>query len=207
MSSPPVGPPPPGPTPSAPDQAGPAHSPRSGAHRPRRPLWHEILPALIVLLAVAAVVIGVFALKDSVLGSGSTSSSGGPSVPGDDDNQAVAPTAPTSGASASRTATHSTTSSPPAPTVNHSQSVQVLNATSRTGLAKGAAGKLSGKGWKASSGGNQSGYAGGTTVFYAKASQKATAQAVAKDLGGYPVRLSSAYGSGVVVVLGSDYQS
>jgi hypothetical protein len=204
VSYPPAGPPPTGPAP-APGRAGPAHSPRSGAHRPRRPLWHEILPALVVLLAVAALVIGIFALKDSVLGSSSTSSSGS-SVPGDDDNQPAAPTAPTSGPSASATASHSP-SSTPAPTVNRAVQVHVWNATSRSGLAKGAATKLSGTGWNASSAGNQSGYTGGTAVFYAKPSLKATAKAVAKDLGGYPARLSSAYGSGVVVVLGSDYQS
>jgi hypothetical protein len=163
------------------------------------------VPALVVLVAVIALVIGIVVLKDSVLGSSSTSSSG-PSVPGPDDNQPAAPTAPTSGPSATATASHSP-SKTAAPTVNHSVQVHVWNATSRTGLAKGAAGKLSGKGWTASSAGNQTGYTGGTTVFYAKASLKLTAKAVAKDLGGYPARLSSAYGSGVVVILGSDYQS
>jgi hypothetical protein len=163
------------------------------------------VPALVVLVAVAAVVIGIFALKDSVLGSSSTSTSG-PSVPGDDDNQPAAPTAPTSGPSATATASPST-SRTPAATVNRDVQVHVWNATSRTGLAKGAAGDLSGKGWKASSAGNQSGYTGGTAVFYAKASLKLTAKAVAKDLGGYPARLSATYGSGVVVVLGSDFPS
>ena len=161
------------------------------------------MPALVVLVAVIALVIGIFTLKDSVLGSGSTSSTG-PSVPGDD-NQPAAPTAPTS-TGASATATNSAPTSA-APTVNHNVLVHVWNATSRTGLAKGAAGKLVGKGWKASSAGNENGYTGGTAVFYAKASLKLTAKAVAKDLGGYPARLSSTYGSGVVVVLGSDYQS
>jgi LytR cell envelope-related transcriptional attenuator len=162
------------------------------------------VPALVVLVAVIALVIGIFTLKDSVLGSGSTSTSG-PSVPGDDDNQPAAPTAPTS-TGATATATNSAPTSA-VPTVNRDVQVHVWNATSRTGLAKGAADKLGGNGWKASSAGNENGYTGGTAVFYAKASLKLTAKAVAKDLGGYPARLSSTYGSGVVVVLGPDYQS
>jgi LytR cell envelope-related transcriptional attenuator len=166
-------------------------------------VWHDVLPALVVLLAVAALVIGVFALKDSVLGSSSTSSSG-PSVPGDDD-QPAAPTAPTSTATSSATATQGP-SSPPAATVDHSVRVHVWNATDRTGLAKGAAAKLGGQDWKADSAGNKAGYTSGTAVYYAKASLRATAKAVAKDLGGYPARLSSAYGPGVTVILGSDYQ-
>ena len=87
-------------------------------------------------------------------------------------------------------------------------SVHVWNGTSRTGLAAGAAGKLTGQGWKASSAGNQQGYSSGTTVYDAKASLRATAKAVAKALGGYPVQQSTAYGStGVVVVLGANYQA
>jgi LytR cell envelope-related transcriptional attenuator len=202
-AGPPTGPPPAGPA-AVTGRAGPAHSPRSGAHRPRRPLWHEIVPGLVVLLAVTALVFAVFALKDSVLGSSSTSSSG-PSGPSVQDNQPAAPTAPTSGPSAGATASRSAPSTA-APTVNRSVHLHVWNSTSRTGLAKGAVGKLSGKGWQASSAGNRTGYAGGTAVFYAKASLKLTAKAVATDLGGYPARLSAAYGSGVVVILGSDYR-
>jgi LytR cell envelope-related transcriptional attenuator len=164
-----------------------------------------VLPALVVLLAVLALVVGVFALKDSVLGSSSTSSSGS-SVPGDDDNQPAAPTAPTSTATSTPSATATNTAANPAPTVDHEVKVHVWNATDRTGLAKGAATKLSGQDWTADSAGNKSGYTSGTAVYYAKASLRATAKAVAKDLGGYPARLSSSYGSGVVVILGSDYQ-
>lgn len=190
------------------ERGGPAHSPRSGAHRPRRPLWHDIAPTLVVLVAVLALVVGVFLLKDSVLGSSSTSSSG-PSVPGDDDQQSPAPTAPASTGTPSGSPSSSATSTASsAPTVNKNVRVHVWNATSRSGLAAGAASKLTGKGWRASSAGNQSGFGGGTTVYYTKASLRVTAKAVAKALGGYPVKQSTAYGStGVVVVLGSDYQA
>jgi cytoskeletal protein RodZ len=198
---------PPGPPPGA-GRPGPSHPPRSGAHRPRRPLWHDILPAAVVLVAVLALVFGFYQLKDSVLGTTSNSTSDTPDTSAQDD-QPNAPTAPlTTSPSATSTASPSRTSSPPPPvqTVNHDVRVKVYNATSRTGLAKGAAGKLGGAGWKASSAGNQTGFGGSTTVYYTRATLRATAKAIAKDLGGYPVKLSTAYGSsGVVVILAGDY--
>ncbi len=91
----------------------------------------------------------------------------------------------------------------------HSTRISVYNATSRSGLARGATGKLTGAGWtRATTGGNKTGYTGSTTVFYPSSGLRATAQAVAKDLGGYAVQESTQYGSsGLTVVLGSDYQS
>ncbi len=197
--------------------SGPSHAPRSGAHRPRRPIWHDVLPAVVVLLAVGALIFGIYQLKDSVLGSSSTSSSG-PDPGSDDDNQPAAPTGPTTTGSGSATTSGKPTSSPTksvSPTstatptvVDRAATVKVYNSTSRTGLAKGAAAKLDGRGWShAGSAGNQHGFGGSTTVFYAKAAQRATARAVAKDLGGYAVQQSSSYGSGIVVVLANDYQS
>jgi hypothetical protein len=150
-------------------------------------------------------VIGVFALKDSVLGSSSTASSGA-APPADEDQQGPAPTAPTS--STATTSPSSTATAKATPTVNKAARVHVWNGTGRTGLAAGAATKLSGKGWNASSAGNQSGYGGRTTVYYPRPALLPTAKAVARALGGYPVKLSTAYGSsGVIVVLGSDYQA
>ena len=90
--------------------------------------------------------------------------------------------------------------------INRAARVTVYNSTSRTGLAKGAASKLSGDGWRASSGGNQTGFNGSTTVYYTRPALRATAKAIAKDLGGYPVKQSTAYGStGVIILLASDY--
>jgi hypothetical protein len=163
-------------------------------------------------VAVLAVVLAFFQLKDSVLGSASTGSSGS-SDPGPDDQQSAAPTAPvTTSPTTKPTATSTASPSSPsssatsvAPSVNRKATVTVLNSTSRSGLAKSAAGKLSGAGWRASSGGNQS-FSGSTTVFYTQDRLKATAQAIAKDLGGYPVKQSTAYGSsGVFVILAGDY--
>jgi hypothetical protein len=165
----------------------------------------------VVLLAVVALVFGIFQLKDSVLGSGNTATSG-PVDSGDPDPQATAPTAPVSttakpSASTTPTKTVTPSSSTTTATVDHAVRIKVYNSTSRTGLAKGAASKLSGQDWNADSAGNKS-FSGSTTVYYPKASLKATAKAIAKDLGGYPVKESTAYGSsGVVVILASDYSS
>ena len=92
--------------------------------------------------------------------------------------------------------------------VIHSTKISVFNATSRSGLAKGATVKLTAAGWtRASTGGNKTGFTGSTTVFYPTSALKATAKAAAKDLGGYSYAESSAYSSsGLTVILGSDYQ-
>jgi cytoskeletal protein RodZ len=189
------------------NRPAPGHSPRSGAHRPRRPLWHDILPLAVVAVAVIALVVGIFELKDSVLGGTSAATtSNGPS----DDNGAPAPTTPTSSRTASATATSTAgASATTSATVSHSTRISVYNATSHTGLARGATTKLSGAGWtRATTGGNKTEYTGSTTVFYPSSSLRATARAVAADLGGYAVEQSTQYGSsGLTVILGSDYQS
>jgi hypothetical protein len=166
----------------------------------------------VVLLAVVALVFGILQLKDSVLGSGNTASSG-PVDSGDPDPQATAPTAPvatTTKPSASSTPTKTVTPSSSTTTtaaINHAVKIKVYNSTSRTGLAKGAASKLSGQDWNADSAGNKT-FSGSTTVYYPKASLKATAKAIAKDLGGSAIKESTAYGSsGVVVILAGDYSS
>jgi hypothetical protein len=192
-------------------------TPRSGAHRPRRPLWHDLLPVVVVVVAVLALAIGAFELKDSVLGTGSSPSSGNA---GDEDpGQGAAPTAPTStSATSSATSTKTHTSSPTSTaspsssatgaTVNHALAFQVLNSTNRSGLAAKATSKLKSAGWKARNGGNERRFSSPTTVYYGKASLAATAQAIAASLGGYRVHLTSTYGpNAVTVVLGSNYSS
>jgi LytR cell envelope-related transcriptional attenuator len=190
--------------PGAPDRLSATHSSRSGAHRPRRPVWHDLLPLTVIALAVVALAIGIFELKDSVLGgtSGATTGNGpvdDPNGPAANPTGSATQTAP---ASPSPTSTASATSA----VVSHSVKVSIFNATSRSGLAKGATTKLSDAGWThATTGGNKT-YSGATTVFYPTAGLKATAKAVAQDLGGYAVEQSSAYGSaGLTVLLGSDY--
>jgi hypothetical protein len=167
-----------------------------------------VLPIGVVVLAVIALAVGVYLLKDSVLGG--TSAVTANNGPVDDPNGP--PASPTG--SGTRTSTPAGTTSPSvSPTatsapVSHSIKISVFNATSRTGLAKGATSKLTAAGWtSATTGGNKTGYSGSTTVFYPTAALKATAKAVAQDLGGSAVQQSSAYGSsGLTVILGSDYQ-
>jgi hypothetical protein len=163
---------------------------------------------VVVLVAVVALVLGFFQLKDSVLGSSSTGSTSSVDTGAEDPGQGTAPTAPVTTSPTTKpsaTPTSGATRTATTPAVNHKARVTVLNSTSRTGLAKGAASRLSAAGWRASSGGNQS-FSGSTTVFYPQDRLRATAQAIAKDLGGYPVRKSTAYGSiGVIVILGNDY--
>jgi hypothetical protein len=160
---------------------------------------------------VVALVVGIFELKDSVLGGTSAvTTSNGPS----DDNGVPAPTTAshTPSATATGTAGSSGTSSATSSAtarVSHSTRISVFNGTSRSGLARGATTKLTGAGWtRATTGGNKTSFSGSTTVFYPSSALRATARAVAADLGGYAVQQSTQYGSsGLTVVLGSDYQS
>jgi cytoskeletal protein RodZ len=200
-------------SPTAP--AGPSHTPRSGAHRPSRPLWQDLLPIIVVVVAVIALVIAVFQIQGSLFGSSSGTSSTVSDPGADDPGQGNAPTAPTSTTKTTKGTASPTTSktSPSSPTttsspVDHGVSIKVYNSTSRTGLAKGAAGKLVSAGWShAGSGGNKT-FSGNTTVFYPSSSQAATAKAIAKSLGGYAVQQSSAYGSSsITVILSGDFQS
>jgi hypothetical protein len=196
--------PPPGPT-------GAPTAQRSGAHRPRRPVWHDAVPALVVVVLLAALVFGVFELR-STFDSGTTSSSG--PLPPDDDNPPSATSTHTSTATKTHTSTSTTSPTSSATTtsgtVDKGLTISVYNATSRSGLAFGAAGVLRRAGWTSKVGGNETRFTPpGTTVYYGRAALKATAQAVEQSLDGpYRIHESATYGSGAVsVVLGSDYNS
>ena len=182
---------------------------RSGAHRPHRSPLLEVLPVLLVLLAVLGVGVGVWQLNRST--ASTVAASGGPA------DGAGAGTDPTTSATPTA-ATPSTTpstkpSTKPVPTstttatsggVDRAAAVSVLNSTKRSGLARRAASALRADGWSVTTG-NERGQAPPTTVFYADSGQQATAQAVADDLGGSPaVEQSSEYRS-ITVVLGDDY--
>lgn len=199
--------PPPG---TPPGRAATPTAQRSGAHRPRRPIWHDAVPAAVVLVLLAALVFGVYELKGT-FDSGTTSSQSGP-LPPDDDNPPTATSTHTSTATKTHTSTNSPTSSATttSSTVDKSLTISVYNATSRSGLAASAAGVLSRAGWKSKVGGNETRFTPpGTTVYYGSAALKATAQAVEKSLDGpYRIHQSATYGTGAVsVVLGSDYTS
>ena len=182
---------------------------RSGAHRPHRSPLLEVLPVLLVLLAVLGVGVGVWQLNRST--ASTVAASGGPADgagAGTDPTTSATPTAATP--STKPSTKPSTTSVPTSTTtatsggVDRAVAVSVLNATKRSGLARRAASALRADGWSVTTG-NERGQAPPTTVFYADSDQQATAQAIADDLGGSPaVEQSSEYRS-ITVVLGDDY--
>ncbi len=173
---------------------------RRGAHRPGGLGPAGALPWLVAAIAIIAIV------------AWATGWWGGTGQPRAGSNTVSAgPSATTSGTrspspSGSRT---SPAASPPNPTgtVDRTRAVTVLNSTGRAGLAAGAADTLRRAGWAIRSTGNSN--AGGpTTVYYGRASLRATAAAVAADLGASAqVRESADFGSSrITVVLGADYQ-
>jgi cytoskeletal protein RodZ len=195
------------------DPFGPATPTRTGAHRARRGVWVELLPTAAVLLAVVLIGLGAWALTRSTastIQSSGTVDVGSPS-------QGTAPTAPTSGSpsptasatpsSSAGTPTSQTASSPPAGSVDRSTPVTVLNATRTSGLAGSVAATLRTSGWTVPTTDNYRRAQPPTTVYYATADQRATAQAVADDVGGDPrVQQSSEFGPDrITVVIGSDY--
>ena len=195
-----------------PDQLRIPDRQRSGAHRPHRSPLLEVVPAVLVLLAVLGVGVGVWQLDRST--ASTVAASGGPADNAGAGEDSTASPSPTSGgsptATASTTATASGTATqsaaPTSGVVDRAVALSVLNATNRGGLAGRAARALRATGWSVTTG-NERGQQPPTTVFYAASEQQATAQAVADDLGGSPaVQQSSQYGSDrITVVLGDDY--
>lgn len=181
-------------------------SSRSGAHRPRRAPWRDFVPTVAVLLAVGLIGLGAWALTRSTA---STITSSGTDDSGSTSQNTAGPTAPTTTGTGSVSSLPSTpaTSSPPTAAVDRSTPVTVLNATRTSGLAASVAESLRSSGWTVPTTDNYRRSRPPTTVFYSSAEQRATAQAVADDVGGDPqVTRSSEFGSGgITVVIGSDY--
>lgn len=178
---------------------------RSGAHRPHRSPLLEVLPVLLVLLAVLGVGVGVWQLNRST--ASTVAASGGPADgagAGADPTTSAAPTATTPSTTPSTTSVPTSTATATSGGVDRAVTVSVLNATKRSGLARRAASALRAGGWAVTTG-NERGQSPPTTVFFLDTDQQATAQAIADDLGGSPaVEQSSAYRS-ITVVLGDDY--
>lgn len=172
-------------------------SERRGAHRPAGLGPSSAIPWLVAAVAIVAIV--VYA-SGWVAGSGTPASS----------TVAAGPSA-TTGATAKQpgtaTAPGSAAPTTPAAAADRTVAVSVLNSTSTSGLAAKGATRLKTAGWSIRSTGNYRGTVPGTTVFYGQASLRATAQAVAADLGVGTVSESAQFGSKrVTVVLGGDFQ-
>lgn len=183
---------------------------RTGAHRPHRGPWRDIGPVVAVLVAVVVIGLGAWALTRSTA---STIQSSGTDDAGSVSQGTPPPTAPTTGSTAG-TASATTsggagspTSSTPTSSVDRSIPVTVLNATRTSGLAASVAATLRSSGWTVPTTDNYRKAQPPTTVYYADPAQRATAQAVAKDVGGDPrVTQSAEFDAGrITVVIGADY--
>lgn len=180
---------------------------RRGAHRARMSPLIASLP----IIAVAAVVVAVIALAwtlfgGTLFGGGSDATSASTVTP-----QATTTGSATASASGSAQATETapTTSASAVAEVDKTVGVTVLNSTRTSGLAKKATTALQGKGWTNAKFSYDSATSHTTSVVYfAKSSQKDTAQALVDDLGvGSAKQSSSMATKGITVVLGTDYVS
>lgn len=172
-------------------------SERRGAHRPAGSGPTSAIPWLVAAVAIVAIVVYASGWFDGASAPAASTVKPGPS----------ASAGRTGKASATAKASASTSPSTPAAAADRTLAVTVLNSTSTSGLAAKGAARLKTAGWTIRSTGNYRGGVSGTTVFYGKASLRATAQAVAADLGSGAVTESGDFGSSrVTVVLGADFQ-
>ncbi|WP_088281542.1 LytR C-terminal domain-containing protein [Kineosporia sp. A_224] len=192
----------------------PVEASRRGAHRAR---VSPLLGALPVV-AVAVVVVGVVLLAWTLFGgSGGGTTTAEPA--GGVSSAAVQPSAskpatkpapaktPSPAASEPSQEPTQEPSSAPASTVDKTLKIVVRNSTSTGGLARGAASKLTAKGWTINGIPDNYRPTIPSTVFYADDSQKASALAVAKVLSIDLVKQDADMASkGITAVLGSDYQ-
>lgn len=191
----------------------PVEASRRGAHRAR---VSPLLGALPVV-AVAVVVVGVVLLAWTLFGGsggGTTTAepAGGVSSaaqPSGGQSSASQPAPSKSQSAANQPSQQPTKETPAAPvsTVDKSLKIVVRNSTLTKGLARGAASKLTAKGWTINGIPDNYRPTIPTTVFYAEDSQKASALAVAKVLAIDLVKQDADMAAkGITVVLGSDYQ-
>jgi hypothetical protein len=200
--------------------AAPLEANRRGAHRARPNPVLGFLPIVAVMALVGIVAGGAFAL----LGGGSLLP-GGNSPSGSVAGASPLPTTTTPRPSATATTPTVTatapassatgTATPTQPsggggTVTKSIRLTVLNATKPAvnGLAAKVKSKLQADGWTVSKTGTQGSSSPPTTVFYATADLRATANALVKELGVGLVQQNPAQAgtSGITIVIGNDYQ-
>jgi hypothetical protein len=176
-------------------------STRRGAHRARPGPLTAVLPTLAVLVVVLVAVVVMFQLFSGNGGAG-------------DDGQAVPDPGQDQVASSTPSPSASAQPSPSAPaasadtTVDHKAAVIVLNNTGKSGQGKRASTKLKETGWTVSKIGNllPRNQVTATTVFYASPDQKATAEAISKDIGvGVASQSAHMAAAGITLVLAADY--
>ena len=193
------------------DLAVPQHH-RSGAHRARR---HPLLVALVTLgvfgaaagvLLWALLALDVLGVGDDLLEAGGvTPSSEAPLDPSAAPSEPAAPTTAAAEPGPEPSAAPEPSAEPsPEATVERSLPLDVLNSTATAGLAAGAADQLEGLGWTIGEVTNYDGDEIPTTVLVPDEQQRATAEAVAADLGVGTVTVSADVDV-LTVVLGPDY--
>jgi hypothetical protein len=185
----------------------PVEASRRGAHRARVSPFLAALP----FVAVAIVVTGVVALAWTLFGGTDTGSTAQPAgvvtaASSPASTRASGSTTKSPAATKSSATTKAGVSTPPAATVDKGEPVVVRNSTRTKGLAARAASALKDQGWTIRGTPDNYRPAIDSTVFYAQDAQKATAEAVAKDLGIARVTKDADLAArGVTVILGGDY--
>jgi hypothetical protein len=180
---------------------------RRGAHRARVSPVVGALPVVAVVAVVVAVVLLAWTLFGRAGGDPSTDAVvTGPSVTSGAVQQ------PTQSGQPLPSATVSSAPKPASPpttgagnTVDKTVRVTVLNSTTRNGLARQVTGELNDLGWTAARVSTARTSARPTTVFYATTAQKAAAEEIVSGLGVGTVRKSGQFGTGITVVVGTDY--
>ncbi len=182
----------------------PLEASRRGAHRARTNPLVTALPLLVVVVVVAAVIGVAYALflkpsGDTNAGEplASPSASSATSAPS-------ATTQPSATSSTSASASSSSASLSPTATVNKSISFTVANGSGKTGLAARVTSALKRAGFSGASVDTTPWHGtpvGTTTVFYAKDSQKATAEAIANAVANARATKSADDAKGGIVVV------
>jgi hypothetical protein len=162
------------------------------------------------MVAVVSVVLVVVLLTWTffVRSPGTSSDAGATGSPGVAQNVPTTQSTPSDSVSTPATSTASTptTSGAAGGKVDRTVTVTVLNSTARAGLAGKVATLLTGNGWTAARFAKTPKVTARlTTVYYTTTSQKAAAEALVTDLGVGVIKKSSTYGTGITVVVGTDY--
>lgn len=177
---------------------------RAGAHRQRPVRGRRWIIFLSCTLAAVLIALGGFAYLNArkagisyefvgaVFGSDSSSSAVSSSSLSADSSSAAASSSPAAESSS-------------AAVVDYGVSVVVLNATSTTGLAASAAQSLDAAGFATISTGNASSVESSSYVAFSSEEYRATAEAVAQDLGISVVSVVDGLDYPVTVVLGLDF--
>lgn len=188
---------------------------RRGAHRARVSPVVGALPVVAVVAVVAVVILLAWTLFGRSTGTSTqagpaAATSGAVAQPGQPTQPVAAAPEATASASVPAEPTESAAvTAEPTQAVDRTMPIAVMNSSGISGLARRVATTLKGDGWTINGTPGNVTPARPTTVYYATAAQKATAQEVLKALGGtYRLRQSATEAAaGITVVLGTDYRS